>query len=158
MIFSLFFCLSSRLAHTCPSHPFSTAFFLNAFFRSLLQVRPASDGFIGTLGIYFSTSYVLTCLEWCNANMSLPRDTRQSNQDVIPQQTMVGIGGDMLLSKYNKETPEAHAYGTKMHLVQHVGIESARRIVAHHVQNRFPRTQSFPYVEGYVVLDDDEWW
>lgn len=123
-----------------------------------MQVGPSSDGFIGALALYMSTNYVLTCLEWCNANMSLPLDVRQNGQDTVPQQTMVGIGADMLFTKYNKETPEVHVYGTRMHLVQHVGVESARRIVAHRVQNRFPRTQNFPYVEGYVVLDDDEWW
>ena len=110
-----------------------------------------------------TTNYVLRCLEWTNANMSLPVDYRRyegEKRGDAPPRVLggVGIGLDGLFSAFNKATPEVAVYMSKSHLVQHVGVESARRVHTGAKQNRFPRTVNFPYLEGYVTLDDDEWW
>ena len=108
-----------------------------------------------------TTNYVLRCLEWTNANMSLPVDYRRyqgESKGSVPPMVGVGLGLDGLYSAFNMATPEVAVYMSKSHLVQHVGVESARRVYTRSKQDRFPRTVNFPYLEGYATLDDDEWW
>ena len=113
---------------------------------------------MGALAVYATTNYIVHCLEWCHTNKSLPIDLRTPNVSVPLGK--IGIGADILLSEFNKAYAEdAIVVNTANHLVQHVGVTSARRLINNNwPQNKFPRSKSFPYIEGYVTLDEDEWW
>lgn len=104
-----------------------------------------------------TTNYVVHGLEWSRANLSLPIDLRHMAPDTkLP---IIGIGADMLLTAFNKAYAEDAIFlSTNFHLVQHTGVTSARRLATHVKQTKFPRSKHFPYVEGYVTLDEDEWW
>ena len=122
-------------------------------------MRKSNKRFIGTLAQYLTQNYVLHCLEWCNANKSLPVDFRRHSQADLPPMIGVGIGLDSLLVEFHySEAADVGTFSSEASLVQHGGIESARRVITNVKQNRFPRAIDFPYMEGYVTLDDDAWW
>ena len=119
------------------------------------QVKPRKEReFVGSLGLYMSNSYVSRALAWCRENLSMPH----LRGDSTSESDNMGIGSDFLLTAFQKADLGVMPMILSNHLVQHVGINASWTSVQQLTTFNFARTVHFPYVEGYIALDEDEWW
>ena len=104
-----------------------------------------------------SKSYIPRALTWCREVKKFPPLTAEvKNRGNIVGNLM--LGSDMLLTAYQKEDLGVMPMILANHLVQHTGVNSARLSMQNLPTLNFARTKNFPYVEGYTMLDENEWW